>query len=268
MSTSTHLLAVTAAVAALAVAAPAGAGAAGLDPAVYDPGVPAGQVEHGVVAFTITGSPQPENRRIEYWVTAGRWREQTTDAKTGELISGRVHDADGTTWLQYKPVSGDPKVVHFNGNDSVPGAGYPAPFNTKLATTGVTEGPDSAPMLVTLQPLGPQTIAGFTGTKYEVLQDGQTGLREGPGGTQDASHSYVVLQDGTYQPLLRETVLPNNGSYGTFDQRELLLSRETLPEGSTSVSAHMSKAAFTKTIKGWKAKVKAAKAKAKHKHKR
>jgi hypothetical protein len=123
MSTSTNLLAVTAAVAALAVVAPPGAGAAGIDPPGDDPGVPAGHVEHRVVSFTITGSPRPEDRRIEYWVTAGRWREQTTDAKSGELISGRVHDANGTTWLQYKPVNGDPKVVHFNGNDSVPGGG-------------------------------------------------------------------------------------------------------------------------------------------------
>ena len=267
MSTSTNLLAVAAAVAALAVAAPAGASAAGIDPAVYDPGVPAGQVEHGTVAFTITGSPQPEDRRIEYWVTEGRWREQTTDAKTGELLNGRVHDATGTTWLQYKPINGIPRLTHFSGNDSVPGAGYPAPYNTKLATTGVTMGNDD--LTTTLRPLGPQTIAGFTGTKYEVLENGQTGLREGPSGAPDASHSYLVLQDGTYQPLLRETVLPDNGSYGTFDQRELLLSRETLPEGSASVSARMSKAAFAKTIKGWKAKVKAAKAaKLKAKHKR
>jgi hypothetical protein len=262
MSRSTTLIAVTAAVAALAV--PAAAGAAGVDPTVYDPGVPAGQVEHGVVAFTITGSPQPEDRRIEYWLTAGRWREQTTDAKTGELLSGRVHDADGTTWLQYKPVNGDPKVVHYKGNDSVPGAGYPAPFNLKMATTGVTEGPDSAPSLVTLRPLGPRTIAGFAGTNYEVLQNGQTGLRRiGHDPEFDGSHSYLVLQNGTYQPLLRETTGPN-GSFGTFDQRELLLSRETTPTARASV--RLTKDGFARTVKGWRAKVAKAKAKAK-KHK-
>ncbi|HEX5926734.1 MAG TPA: hypothetical protein VFY45_23100, partial [Baekduia sp.] len=70
-------LGIAAALAAIAVSAPA-VGAAGIDPAIYDSGVLPGQVEHGVVAFTITGSPGPENRRIEYWVTADRWRDQTT----------------------------------------------------------------------------------------------------------------------------------------------------------------------------------------------
>jgi hypothetical protein len=80
-------LGIVAALAALAVGAPA-ASAAGLDPAIYDAGVLPGQVEHGVHSFTITGSRNPQNRRIEYWIGADRWRQQTTDAKTGELIAG------------------------------------------------------------------------------------------------------------------------------------------------------------------------------------
>jgi hypothetical protein len=240
-------LGIVAALAAIAVSAPA-AGAAGLDPAIYDPGVLPGQVEHGVVAFTITGSPGPENRRIEYWVTADRWRDQTTDAKTGELIAGRVHDGGGTTWLQYKPINGDPKVVHFNG---------------KLVETGVLEGSDQHPQMVTLQPIGPRTIAGFTGTAYEQLTNGQTGLSEPGGSGPTDSHSILVLQDGTYQPLLRETTA-SNGSFGTFDQREELISRETTSTADADVQ--LTKLGFARTVTKWKAKVRAAKAAAKKKH--
>jgi hypothetical protein len=256
-------LGIAAALAALALGGASAAGAAAIDPAIYDSGVLPGQVEHGVVAFTITGSPGPENRRIEYWVTADRWRDQITDAKTGELIAGRVHDSGGTTWLQYKPINGDPKVVHFNGNDSVPGAGFPAPFNRKLVETGVLEGSDQHPQMVTLQPIGPRTIAGFTGTAYEQLTNGQPGLAKVGGAADADSHSILVLQDGTYQPLLRETTAPN-GSFGTFDQREELISRETTSTADAGVK--LTKLGFARTVTKWKAKVKAAKAAAKKKH--
>jgi hypothetical protein len=258
MSRTPHLLAVAAAAVVAAGVVTSGARAAGLDPAIYDPGVAAGQVEHGVMSFTITGSPMPEDRRIEYWVGADRWREQTTDAKTGELISGRVHDASGTTWLQYKPVNGDPKVVHFSGDDSVPGPGFPAPFNTKLVTTGVAEGSATHPQLVTLQALGAQAVAGFPGTRYEVLTNGQAGIGAPGEPGHDGSHSILVLQDGTDQPLLRESTGPNGG-FGTFDQREELLSRETTPAARASV--RLTKDAFARTVKGWRVKAKAAAAK-------
>jgi hypothetical protein len=250
-------LGIAAALAALALSVPA-AGAAGIDPAIYDSGVLPGQVEHGIVSYVVTGSPSPMNRRIEYWIAADRWRDQTTDAKTGELIAGRVHDAGGTTWLQYKPINGDPKVVHFSGNDSVPGPGFPAPFNRKLVETGVLAGNDQRSTMMTLRPIGPQTIAGFTGTAYEPLSNGQSGMSEVPG-----SHSTVVLQDSTYQPLLREISGPN-GSYGTFDQREVLISRETTSTADADVQ--LTKLGFARTVTKWKAKVKAAKAAAKKKH--
>ncbi|HEY6763004.1 MAG TPA: hypothetical protein VI318_26115 [Baekduia sp.] len=244
---------------ALAVGAPV-ASSAGIDPAVYDPGLAPGQVEHGVVDFTISGSAGNDmHRRTEYWVSEDRWREQTTDAKTGELLSGRVHDSGGTTWLQYKPVNGDPRVTHFSGNDSVPGAGYPAPFNQKLATTGVLEGNATRQLNVTLQPIGAVTIAGFTGTRYEVLSNGQPGIEDAAG-----SHSILVIEDGTYKPLLRESTAPN-GKFGQFDQREELVSR-TISSSDAAV-ARVSKASFKKTVRAWKAKVKAFKA-SKQRHKK
>src|ERR1700754_3384377 len=96
--------AVAAALCVAAGATCATAGAAGPDPSIYATGVPAGQVEHGVYEESITGSAgNDSDRRVEYWLTADKWRDQTTDMKTGELIAGRVHDASGTTWLQYKP---------------------------------------------------------------------------------------------------------------------------------------------------------------------
>ena len=52
-------LGIAAALAALAVGAPA-AGAAGIDPAIYDSGVPRGQGRARRVAFTITGSRDPQ----------------------------------------------------------------------------------------------------------------------------------------------------------------------------------------------------------------
>lgn len=250
-------LGIAAALATVALNVPA-AGAAGIDPAVYDQGVLPGQVEHGVYTLTISGSPAPLSRRTEYWISADRWREQTTDTKTGELIGGRLHDAGGTTWLQYKPINGDPKVVHFKGNDSVPGPGFPAAYNRKLVETGVTQGPESKPIAVTLQPIGPRTIAGFTGTFYEQLSNGKPGLGEIPG-----SRSTLVLEDGTYRPLLRETTGPN-GEYGTFDQREELVSRETL--SAEQSGTQLTKLGFARTVTKWKAKVKAAKAAAKKKH--
>jgi hypothetical protein len=252
-------VAAVAALAAVAVAVPATASA--LDPDIYNSGVPAGEVEHGVMAFTLTGSPVPQDRRVEYWITAGRWREQTTDRRTGELIGGRVHDASGTTWLQYKPVNADPRVLHFHGNDSVPGPGFPAPYNRKLAAGLVTEGSPAAPSQITLQPTGPRTIAGFAGTAYERLRNGQPGIGLPGKPSLAGSHTILVLQDGTFQPLLTEYSVPN-GKYGSLVQREVLLSRETTPAAQASV--RLTKDAFARTVKGWWAKIRAAK---KHKHK-
>src|SRR5689334_19755798 len=78
---------------ALAVAAtpllalPAGASASGsIGPAIYDTGVAADTVEHGVVDFSITGSPSPQHTTTEYWATSTRWRAVTTDASSGARL--------------------------------------------------------------------------------------------------------------------------------------------------------------------------------------
>ncbi|HEY4095810.1 MAG TPA: hypothetical protein VGM33_09885 [Baekduia sp.] len=126
------------------------------------------------------------------------------------------------------------------------------------------EGTDEDPMKVTLQATGPQTIAGFAGTAYEQLTDGRPKLKPTEGPTMPDTHSILVLQNGTYQPLLRETTLPN-GSYGTFDQREVLLSRETVPAAHASVK--LTKSSFTRTISKWRAKIRAINAASK-KHKK
>jgi hypothetical protein len=235
----------------------------GIDPAVYDPGLPAGQVEHGKYRFEISGSAGNDQSRItEYWVSQTRWKSETRDAATGELENAAVHDENGTTWISYHPTGDTPPRIHFSGNDSIPGPGYPAPFNTKLLTTGVVMG--RAPHLVTttLQPVGPETVAGLAGTKYEVLSNGKAGI---DAGTLDGSHSYITLENGTNKPLGRETTGPN-GSYGQFDQKETLLSRETASSGA--VVARVSRVGIKHTISTWKAKVKKAKAQAKKHHKK
>jgi hypothetical protein len=245
------------AAAALAVAAPA-AGASGIDPAVYDTGVPAGQVEHGTYAFTISGSAgNDQQRTIEYWISGTRWRDQTRDAKSGELLNARVHDDTGTTWISYKPTGDEPPVLHFSGNDSIPGPGYPAAYNAKMIAGTLVVGSASHPQAVTLTALGPQTIAGLAGTKYEQLTNGRAGVDE-PGA--DGSHITFVIEDGTNKPLLRESTAPN-GKFGQFDQKEELISRTT--SGDDAAIARVSRSALKKTVAGWKAKVKAAKAKAK-----
>ena len=80
----------------------------------------------------------------------------------------------------------------------------------------------------------------------------------------DAGLAFIlVLQDGTYQPLLRE-IAGHNGSFGTFVQREELVSRETTSTADADVQ--LTKLGFARTVTKWKAKVKAAKAAAKKKH--
>ena len=128
---------------------------------------------------------------------------------------------------QYKRVNGDPRIMHFHGDDAVPGPGYPAPYNRKLVETGILQGSKQVPVMVTVRPIGPRTIAGFAGTAYEELRNGQTGfIAPGKVPTPLDVHTTVVFQDGTYQPLLWESTVPN-GKYGTLVQRQVLLSRET-----------------------------------------
>lgn len=254
--------AVLGAVAALAVAAPAAGATTGIDPAIYDSGVAPGTVVHGVESFTITGSPQPQAKRIEFWVGADRWRSQTTDAKTGKPTNAAVHDATGTTWINYDPPAGIPKVEHFAGNDSIPGPGWPAPWNKKLLAGTAGGGNPGHEWTGSLQAIGPVTVAGIAGTKYELLTNGKQGTEDLAG-----SHNYITL-DADAQPLARESTGPN-GAYGQFDQVETLISREIVPAGADggAVAARVSKASFKSSVKGWKAKVAKAKRAAK-KHKR
>lgn len=251
-----------AAVAALAVAAPAAVATTGIDPTVYESGVAPGTIVHGVETFTITGSPQPQAKRTEFWVGADRWRSQTTDAKTGKPTNAAVHDATGTTWINYDPPAGIPKVEHFAGNDSIPGPGWPAPYNKKLLAGTVSGGNPGHEWTGSLQAIGPVTIAGIAGTKYELLTNGQPGSQDMAG-----SHTYVTL-DADAQPLQRESTGPN-GSYGQFDQVETLVSREVVPADSatgSAVTARLSKASFKKTVKTWKATVAKAKRASKKHH--
>ncbi|WP_027008260.1 hypothetical protein [Conexibacter woesei] len=256
-----------AAVAALAVAAPA-AGAAsapsGIDPAIYDAGVAPGTVMHGVSSFVISGSAGNDmNQRIEWWIASDRWRSQTTDTRTGKAVGASVHDASGTTWIRYDPPAGIPKVEHFRGNDSIPGPGYPAAYNKELLA-GTEQGSEQHRYFTSLQAIGPVTIAGVTGTKYEQLVDGKTGIQD----SQDGSHVWITLEDGTALPLARESTAPN-GKWGQFDQKEELISREVVSADSTAgsaVTARLSKVSFSKTVKTWKAKVAKAKRASKKHH--
>jgi hypothetical protein len=240
------VLGVAAAAAVLSIAAPvAGASSGGVDPAVYDSGVPAGTVEHGVESFTVTGSTRPSSERVEYWVSASRFREQTTDVKTGKLIAARVHDASGTTSFSANGPAGHPLVEHFAGNDSIPGPGWPAPYNKKLLA-GTTQRNATHSWRASLAPIGPVTIAQIAGTKYELMTNGHPEQATSKG----TQHTYLTL-DADAKPLQRETTTPN-GKGAAFDQLETLLSRETLsPSAATS---HISRASFRASIKSWKAK--------------
>jgi hypothetical protein len=256
-----------AAVAALAVAAPAAVASSpsGIDPAIYDAGVAPGTVMHGVSSFVISGSAGNDmSRRIEWWIGSDRWRSQTTDTRTGKAVGASVHDPDGTTWINYDPPAGIPKVEHFRGNDSIPGPGYPAAYNKELLA-GTEQGSEQHRYFTSLQAIGPVTIAGVTGTKYEQLVDGRMGVQDQPG---DGSHVWITLEDGTALPLAREVTAPN-GRFGQFDQKEELISREVVSADSatgTAVTARLSRASFKKTVKTWKAKVAKAKRASKKHH--
>ena len=252
-STKRGVLGVAAAAAALSIAAPVAGASSAVDPAIYDSGVPAASVEHGIESLTITGSTQPRSEKIEYWISANRFREQTTDAKTGKLIFARVHDASGTTYYSVKGPSGLPFVEHAKGADAIPGPGWPAAYNKKLLA-GTTQSNASHSWKLSLNAIGPVTFAGIGGTKYELLVNGA------PEANSHNQHTYLTL-DATAQPLARETV-SDNGTHGArFDQSETLLSREQLTP--SAAASHISRTSFAKSVKTWKAN--AAKAK-KHHH--
>jgi hypothetical protein len=252
-------LGVAAAAAALSIAAPVAGASSDIDPAIYDSGVPATTVEHGVESVTITGSARPSSDKVEYWVSGNRFREQTTDAKTGKLIAARVHDASGTTYYSVKGPSGRPFVEHAKGPDSIPGPGWPAAYNKKLLA-GTRQSNASHQWTLTLKPIGPVTLAGVTGTKYELLVNGA------PEANSHNEHTYLSL-DADAKPLARETTA-DNGSHGQFDQTETLVSRESVPAGAAggAVAAQVSKASFQRSVKEWRAKAAKAKRTSKKHH--
>lgn len=256
-STQPHLLrrraaALACAAAALGgLAAPAGADAQRtLDPAIYDTELPAGVVEHGVVAFTITGSPSPMDTRTEYWATKDRWRSRTTDAKSGDLVREAIGTETSTTYFSIRSRGGVPRVTTIPHRSTPPLAGWTAAYNRKLVARGV------------LQPVSPITVAGIQGTLYAVPQERKS---TDPDAGEDrwvsdttSAKTEIALEDGTGWPLVRQTSQENNGRYGTFVQREELLSRERTP-ATERVVAQFSRAAKDRRVRAWNAKVRAAK---------
>ncbi len=247
-------LALACSAAALAgLAGPAGAQAQRtVDPAVFDTGLPAGVVEHGVVAFTIKGSPQPANTRTEYWATNQRWRSRTTDAKTGELLREAIGTEHSTTYFSVRPPNGIPNVMTSPHRSTPPLAGWTAAYNRKLVERGV------------LRAASPITIAGLQGTLYTVPEERKS---TDPDAGDDrwvtddtSSKTEIALEDGTAWPLMRQTTA-DNGRYGTFVQREELLTRER-NQATDQLVAQFSRAAKDRRVRAWKAKVRAAKVRA------
>ena len=105
-------------------------------------------------------------------------------------------------------------------------------------------------MFVALSPPQQQTIAGFTGTVYELNF----------GGPNKHTVETVVLQDGTFQPLMREDKIAHPGGGGpALDFQNRMRSRETVASSASAVQ--LTHATYARTASRWRAKVKAAKAK-------
>ncbi|WP_272473293.1 hypothetical protein [Baekduia alba] len=238
------LLGASGAVAALALPALAGAAPAALDPALTDTGIPAGVLEHGVVAFDLTGVPKPSHGTTEYWATSSSWRSVSRDA-SGALSAQGVSSPSGSVVFNAK------ERISFrsDGPSTPPFAGWSPAYNKKLVAGGL------------LQPIGPQTVAGIAGTKYTV-PDGKKSNDPSTGADHwvtdnTAAQTTIVLEDGTYAPLVREST-SDNGSYGTFDQRETLQSREHTPlTSATATAARVSKPALAKLLTRWERQSKA-----------
>lgn len=261
---TTALLGAVLATAAVAAPAADAAGKGQLDPAIYDAEIPAGVVEHGVVSLDITGSPAPQDDLTEYWATNTRWRSITRDKSDGTLLREAWGDEHGTTYFTHKqrpqpnlkvpkgaPRPEDmPKLMATKHRSTPPLAGWTPAYNRNLVTKGL------------LSPLSPVTIAGIAGTLYVVPQDRKTTDPDKVGQdwvTDDTSgRTEIALENGTFAPLVRQTSRPNNGEYGTFVQREELVSRERITDDS-ALREKLSYAAKRKKIKAFKAKIAAAK---------
>jgi hypothetical protein len=234
------------AIAALASAASTGALAATPpDPAIYDAGVPAGMIEHGRVAFTISGSPNAQRDVIEYWVSHDGWRSTTREAATGSLLSEGFGDAHSTH--RYQPLNpASTRLIDTALPSPPPLAGFTAAYNKELLQRGL------------LTAIGPVTIAGFSGTAYVVPDDRKTSSSSKPGWRDDgtSAKTEITLENGTDAPLVRQTSVPRPG-HTPFVQREELTSRETVVATPDQL-ATFSKAASERRLDQWKAQSRAA----------
>jgi hypothetical protein len=221
------------------------------DDNIWATSVPAGQTEHGV--WTAGNVNDPHDwffRRNEYWATADRWYETVSD-RAGRLIAESVSGPEGTTSfltpLGQRWGPGDhtrtyvPKVWHSAHPDLPPFPSYGATYNGELIASRV---------FVALAPPQKRTIAGFTGTVYELNF----------GGPNKHTVETIVLQDGTLQPLMREDKIAHPAGGGpALDVQNRMRSRETI--ASTASPVQLTHATYTRTVSRWRAKVKAAKAK-------
>lgn len=268
MSTNRTTTALLGVVLAAAVAAPASAAGPQIDPAIYDAEIPAGLVEHGVVDTTITGSPAPLDDRTEYWASGDRWRSITKDRSDGTLLREAWGDATRTTYFTHarRPQPGvrapkgapspdsAPRLIELDRRATPPLAGWTAAYNRKLVQKGL------------LSPLAAVNVAGIAGTLYVVPQERKSTdpAQSGEQWVTDdtGSRTEIALEDGTFAPLVRQTSKENNGEYGTFVQREELVSRERSTDDA-ALRAKLSTATQAKALKAFKAKVKAFKARSK-----
>jgi hypothetical protein len=240
----------------LTVAAPAAA-TEPPEPSLYQLELPEGVVEHGVVDLSITGSPAPQHTLTEYWATNERWRSVTRDARGGAVVRESFVTENETTIYSAAgfDYEGGPgmgtrggHIVRFRGRDVPPLAGWAPAYNRKLVQDGL------------LAPVAPVTVAGLTGTLYVVPQSRKTtDPSEDDAGwlTDDPdAKTEIALEDGTFAPLVRQTTA-DNGRYGTFVQREELVSRERVA-GAGGLMRRLSHEAKRRAVKVWRAKVRAA----------
>jgi hypothetical protein len=240
-----------ASVAALVVAAPAahattvvapaaGAGAQPPSAHVVETGVAAGRTEHGVFISTNVADPHWKYyRHVEYWATSDRWMATATD-RAGHLIDQQLGGPEGWTTYTGPSARKGPALLTSRARQLPPFPGYGAPGNAEAIANG---------WFVPLAGRSPQTIAGFTGTVY----------RQDPRRSRSGEVNTVVLQDGTLQPLLRETKVAHPGGGGSpIDFQDRLVSREDVPSASARVQ--LTRRTYTRTVSRWRAKVRAYKA--------
>jgi hypothetical protein len=231
MSHTTRITTLAATLAALALGATPAAAQTDqqVDQDVFKNGVPAGQVEHGKVRFTITGSPTPTSEVTEYWATDDAWRSRTM--RDGEVVREALSTPRQTVYLSLRK-DGTHRLTRHSGPATAPLAGWTAAYNRKLVERG------------TIRAIGTRTVAGLAGVLYE---QGASWKSDNAG-----SRTTIVLEEGTFAPLLRRTT-SDNGRFGTFRQTEELLTRERVAETPASIG-RLSAKARAATLRAWRAR--------------